>query len=111
MNPDIASVSTDTALQIVANRRRRTLLMQLRDNEDGGVALRELTERIVQEESAASSPFDADHDRIAIELHHDHLPKLSDAGILTYDADTQMVWYFGTDRVERLLEFVSLELE
>ena len=111
MNLDTASVSTDTALQIVANRRRRILLTHLRENGGGGVPLRELTEQIAQEESAALSPFDADNDRIAIELHHDHLPKLSDAGILTYDADTQMVWYFATGRVERLLEFVSLELE
>ncbi len=111
MNPDTVSVSTDTALKIVANRRRRILLTQLRENGGGGVPLRELTEQIAQEESVASSLFDADHDRIAIELHHDHLPKLSDAGILTYDADTQMVWYVAAARVERLLEFVSLELE
>lgn len=39
----------------------------------------------------------------AAKLHHVHLPKLHDAGVITYDADSQTVTALDEDRLDDLL--------
>jgi len=36
-------------------------------------------------------------DRLAIELHHRHLPKLVDAGLVSYDSDAHLVEDVASD--------------
>jgi hypothetical protein len=40
----------------------------------------------------------------AAQLHHTHLPKLDDAGLIGYDQDAQVVVWFDEDRLGSLLE-------
>jgi hypothetical protein len=49
-------------------------------------------------ESAAASR------RTAVQLHHTHLPKLADAGLLDYDRDSRTVVRFDEERLDSLLE-------
>jgi len=84
---DVAS--PDAALEALADSRRRSVVASL-DGADGTIPLDVLTARV-----AAGS--DDDRDGIAIDLHHRHLPKLDDAGLVAYDAEERRVE--GTVRV------------
>jgi hypothetical protein len=42
--------------------------------------------------------------RTTTRLHHTHLPKLEEAGLITYDARTQTVTGIDEDRLDALLE-------
>ena len=104
-------VSTETLLDIVANPRRRALLHYLRTNGDDTVRLDELARSIAADGGHTASSHSGDSIAKDIELHHTHLPKLAAAGIIEYDAQRGVVTYHSTDRVEKLLEFVSTEID
>ncbi|SFS46911.1 DUF7344 domain-containing protein [Halostagnicola kamekurae] len=118
MNVNTQTISTETVLHLVADPRRRTILHQLREN--GGVIEIEALADVVAERTARSSPIEetdpptarTDDQRLTrAELHHTHLPKLADAGVIEYDSRTGTVRYRSHDRVEALLGFVSRRLE
>lgn len=60
--------------------RRRTL--RALDADEGPTALADLAERVADERAA---------DAVAVQLHHNHLPKLAAYGLVTYDADANEV--------------------
>ncbi|WP_138007069.1 DUF7344 domain-containing protein [Halalkalirubrum salinum] len=103
-------VSTETLLDIVANPRRRTILNYLSTNGDETVRLDELTRSIAADGGHTASSHSGDSTATDIELHHTHLPKPPAAGITEYDAQRGIVTYHSTDRVEKLLEFVSTKI-
>lgn len=111
MTTNTQCVSTDTLLEHVANPRRRTILHRLRANGDDAVALDELTETIATDGGTAQVRHAPGDTRAAVELHHTHLPKLADAGLIEYDQGKGTVRYLPNDRLEALLEFVSTRLE
>ena len=45
----------------------------------------------------------ADPETLAVSLHHTHLPKLSDAGVLAYDPVDRTILAVDTDRLDELL--------
>ncbi|MFC6837748.1 hypothetical protein ACFQHK_14735 [Halomarina ordinaria] len=62
------------------------------------------TELAVLADELADADADAERDRVAVRLHHVHLPKLDDAGVLTYDAATRTVEREGAaDRLDPYL--------
>lgn len=118
MTTNIQTISTEAILHLVADPQRRTILRQLREN-DSVTAIEDLT-GVVTERAAQSSPSAetdpptprTDPQRVTrAELHHTHLPKLADAGVIEYDSRTGTVRYRSHDRVEALLGFVSSRLE
>lgn len=92
--------STDAVLELLADRRRRAALRHL-STSDGEVDLDDVI--------GALAPDDPTDLRVA--LHHHHLPRLDDAGVVTYDAAAGTVEYHPDRRVESLLAFVAEELE
>lgn len=86
----------DTLLRILADSERRRILASLRSASAESVALEELTQL------ASDTGDDLEHTRIR--LHHNHLPALEDAGLLTYDSHTNTVEYHGDDTLEQLLD-------
>lgn len=83
-------MTTDTTFDLLGSPVRRNLLAILRESDsierdrlaatlaaadtDGGFGVSEITEESRR--------------RIRIALHHNHLPRLADAGLLTYDEET-----------------------
>ncbi|WP_312912810.1 DUF7344 domain-containing protein [Natronosalvus caseinilyticus] len=104
------TVSTETALHLVANQHRRSVLDKLIESERNSVAIDALIEHMSPEilpESTEAIPSD----RLRLDLYHNHLPKLEDAGLVEYDNRTETVHYHPNDRVEKLHQFVTTELE
>lgn len=50
---------------------------------------------------------DCTRETAMIRLHHVHLPMLEDCGILTYEARSETVRYWGHEEVERRLELCN----
>lgn len=101
----MTSEPTDDAYELVANRRRRRVLACLRDAPDGVASVDQLTEYVEAcEGPSAAGPTDMT--RIRVELHHMHLPKLRDHGVVEYDERSDTVRYVGDERVERVLDSV-----
>ncbi|UTF52000.1 hypothetical protein NGM29_09270 [Natronosalvus rutilus] len=50
-------------------------------------------------------------ERLLLDLYHNHLPKLEEAGLVEYDDRTETVRYHPNDHVEKLHQFVTTELE
>jgi len=83
--------STD-AYDVLADERRRAALSALAER-DGPFGLTELARAVVdrtEDETAAPSPDSLD--RMRISLHHKHLPKIADAGLIAYDIDRKAVY-------------------
>ncbi|MFC7139151.1 hypothetical protein ACFQMA_04775 [Halosimplex aquaticum] len=83
------TLSRDGIFDLLAEQRRRYVVAYL-DEAEASVAVTDLARRIVQWESEQSSS-DPDPEAVSRSLHHCHLPKLEDADVVAYDADTTEV--------------------
>jgi hypothetical protein len=90
--------AVDTALDLLANQRRRAVLEYL--TEAGGTAtLTELAVEIATRETRAEPNAISDHADVSprnrravrISLHHTHIPKLADADVIDYETETETV--------------------
>lgn len=77
--PEERELTPQTVWDLLADSLRRRTLRALRalDADKGRVALADLAERVADERPA---------DAVAVQLHHNHLPKLASYGLVTYDA-------------------------
>lgn len=87
--------SLDRTFDLLANRRRRYVLYSLNETDGDVMALDELTEQVVTWERRWDGQGDRDRDdhreEVRVTLHHNHLPRLVDAGLIDYDARTETV--------------------
>lgn len=90
----------ETAFGVLPNRRRSRLVGALACRE-APVALRDVAAAVAERES--TDPTDAAVRRVAIALHHVHLPWLVDADVVGYDPESRTVTEVRTDRLRSLL--------
>ena len=87
---------------LLASSRRRTLLKYLITRPNQPVPMEDLVAIVVESECPEREP--ATHRvRVSTDLHHVHLPKLADAGILSYDTAAEAVKYHRSEEIETLL--------
>jgi len=79
----------DEVFELLANQRRRFVLHYLRRDPEAAVSLSTLSERVAGWEHDADPAELAYSERKSVRnsLHQFHLPKLADAGIVTYDEE------------------------
>ena len=82
-------LSTDQRHKLLEAKRRRLVLTALA-GQKGQVALEALAESVATREYG-SDCADADIERVEVTLHHVHLPKMDDLGVLGYDPETNEV--------------------
>ena len=87
--------SLDQFLKLLANRRCRYVLYCLDEADDSIVAFDDLVDQVLQRERELDNheytTTAAHRENVEIGLHHDHLPRLSDAGVIDYDIRTQVI--------------------
>ena len=105
----MTSQALDACLELVADRRRRRIIRELRQKEDGETTVEALVDRLHDSEWPREDDSHLERDRIALHLHHNHLPKMADFDIVEYDADNGTVRYRPHDRLEALLESLPEE--
>lgn len=98
------SLSLDEILSILAHRRRRDLVRYFVENSTPTVSVAECVEYLAEQEGQQA---DDPHDYIRKRLHHVHVPKLADAGVIEYDARSKEIRYWGQDELERWLERID----
>lgn len=88
-------LSVDTVFELLQNERRRYLLYCLDQDADEVVSVDELTAMILDRERQLSDGAGASNDsserRVRSSLHHNHLPRLEDVGLIEYDPRSETV--------------------
>ena len=96
--PSVA-LPLDDVFELLSYRRRRLALYHLVDAENL-VDFDELVSQVVDWETGTLTP-PRDHERtVSTALHHRHLPRLAEAGVIAYDADADDIYYWSSPRLE-----------
>ena len=101
-----ASLSLNAILEILAHHHRREILRALIEAPSDTATVDELTERLARLE-ADRTGLRPGRDQLEVTFHHVHLPKLTDASLVEYDARSATLRYRPHDRVEELLEMLE----
>lgn len=96
----VTTLSLDATLGLLANRERRLILDHLRDSTDSTATVGELVEHLL-ERKAQQTGERPGYDHVMSTLHHVHVPKLVDSGVVEYDPRRQEIRYWGNERLER----------
>lgn len=84
-------LSLSERFSLLADPHRRAVLERL-DRTAGGVAVETLATRVAADLSDSAETVDDERRRrVLLALHHNHLPKLADHGLLEYDLDAGIV--------------------
>jgi hypothetical protein len=94
VTPDI-----DTVFEVLADDQRREICLTLMGLETDIVEVPDLVDVLAD--------GDTDRERLRIALHHRHLPKLADTGIIEYDARSSTARYWGQPTVEKWAEHIE----
>lgn len=82
-----AAVPLDTVFDLLSNARRQYLLYHLYETEGGLSTLDEAAEAVFEYERGEKPPAESGTRRqVRITLHHAHIPRVADTGLLEYDA-------------------------
>lgn len=100
------TLSLDAILSLLSDRHRRDLLRYLIESEDDTCTHDKCIGYITRQEERRRGERPG-HDEIAAALHHIHIPKLSDAGVVEYDGRSQEIRYWGNDRLEKWLQQIQ----
>jgi len=104
--PPADDLDDTECLDLLGSERRQTVLERLVAADGRTHSLRSLSTAVAEiERDSEIGAIPAD--RVSISLHHAHLPKLDDAGVIDYDSEEQRVTYLGSPAVEKWLELVD----
>ena len=93
------SEEIDQRLALLGKYERRCIIHFLQEAKTDRVSIDELVNHLQKQDSTSD-----EHDKLAIALHHSHLPQLGTVDAVDYDRDSETVRYNGDELVEALLE-------
>ena len=100
--------SLDACLRLVADRQRRRVIDHLRHDAPETTTFDDLVDRLDgRTPDAKDGP---PRDELVVQLHHVHLPTLSDYGVVEYDHRSGDVRYRPDERVEAVIDSLPGEL-
>lgn len=103
--PDVP-LSLDGILDLLTDHQRREILQCLINSDDDTATIGELSEQLITQESERTGVRPG-RDQVEVQIYHTHLPKLTEAGIVEYDARNQELHYCQNARLEEVLEYVQ----
>ena len=89
IDTDVAdsALDRDTRFDVLSHQHRRTIITLLAETQT--LTRGELTTQLAAAVTGTAAQPTAEHRRqLRIALHHNHLPKLADAGLIEYEDDT-----------------------
>ncbi|MFC6940730.1 ArsR family transcriptional regulator [Salinirubellus sp. GCM10025818] len=105
----MASHRLDACLQLVADQHRRRIIHHLRHEANGATTFDDLVNQVHSRASDSKNGPPEDREKLAIQLHHTHLPKLADHGVVDFDYRTGAVRYYPDEQVEAVLDSIPEE--
>lgn len=102
-------VSPDRILSVVGNEHRRAILNSLTRASEKTLEYDALVDRVADRigDEDTEGVSDEHRQRVRIALHHTHLPKLEEAGIIDYEAKTRHIKFVGGELEQDLLTLVG----
>lgn len=100
---DGPSTDVDETLTVLRSSNRRQVLEYLADESVESATVEELAFHLATAKSDREASETRDRDTLEMRLHHVHLPKLDDHGVLEFDARSNTARYRSNARVEELL--------
>ncbi|RQG93463.1 DUF7344 domain-containing protein [Natrarchaeobius chitinivorans] len=95
-----------TIFQVLAEKRRRHMLYELRQNDV--TYLDSLVDTIATERAIPGEERDEKIDRLKVRMIHSDIPLLVDSGLVEYDSRSGAIRYSGAERsVERILDICA----
>lgn len=85
------SIPPDAVLSAVANDHRRAVLRSLNQTDGKVMEFGALVDQVTEHVRDGEPPDDEHRQRVRIELHHIHLPKLEDCGMIVHDTETMQI--------------------
>jgi hypothetical protein len=102
------NLSLDTIFDILSHSYRRQILSYLSQTEDDLATIADLVTVISKHESESETSVQrTQDDAVGIALHHNHLPKLADAGLIEFDTRSETIRYWGHPKVEKHLSVLD----
>ncbi|ODR80377.1 hypothetical protein BG842_02165 [Haladaptatus sp. W1] len=98
-----SSIGIDDILKVIADPQRRHILSYLSSDSETHCSVAKLVDHLQSQTTGA----DQSQRHLRQRLHHVHLPKLQDVGLITYDAETQKMQYIENQQLESLLSHVE----
>lgn len=101
------AVTLGDLLALLSDDRRRSVLEYFESESADVFEVEDVADAVAERERTAgdAGPGPGDRPRrIVVALHHNHLPRLDDGGLLDYDPRSRTVRYWGEDRVGTLLD-------
>lgn len=89
MNDSQQELTIETSLQLLSHPQRRQIIHQVAQT-DHVTTVDQINERLTQTDRPSSNR-DNHPETQTIDLHHVHLPKLHEAGVIVYDSDQQTI--------------------
>lgn len=99
------AATVDQVLTALGHHRRRAVIAYLSGTPDRQATVEDLVDLLAEEDGRTD-----DHvtrDQLAIQLHHRHLPRLADAGIVEYHRESGRLRCVTDDAIEELLACVQ----
>jgi hypothetical protein len=104
-SPDL---SLDTIFDILSHSYRRHVLSYLSQTEDDPTSVADLVTFVATHESETETSVEGIHDdAVRVALHHNHLPKLADTGVIEFDTRSGTVRYCGHPELETCLSVIE----
>jgi len=88
--PGISELTESEHHQLLASERRRIALNVLSEGLTP-VTLGELVSAVAKRDPDVDASDESHLKRVRISLHHNHLPKMADMGVIDYDTDSRQV--------------------
>lgn len=107
----VGEFDTDDLMEALADYRRRETLRVLWDA-DGAISLPDLADEITRRERASAFDMLSDSESVETALHHVHLPKLADSGLVVVaetDECTRVAFTGTPDTRSLLSSLLTLE--
>lgn len=106
MGSSVEDMPLDTVFTLLSHHRRRAVL-ELLFTHDRALTLTDLRNEVVESEQGAEITEIPREEvkRVHASLHHVHIPKLAEAGVITYDQDRKIVE--PTESISRLEPFLA----
>jgi hypothetical protein len=104
----VSTPSLDTVFDLLSDQRRRYVLYHLVNAADDTVDYEDLAEQVAVWE-AGGDPSDEHVERVATDLYHSHLPKLTESNVVDFDQRSGDVRFWGQPTVEEYAEHAAMQ--
>ncbi len=101
--------SPDAILSVVASEHRRAILNSLNSASDNTLEYDALVDCVADRvrDGGTGRVSDEHRQRVRIALHHTHLPKLKDIGIIDHEPETGPIEFVGGELEQDILALVE----